>query len=201
MKRALIAFLALAAVAACTMLRGGPPSYWQGMPSNTNYRLNPDGWRTTMTGIRLYDPKGEVDDIDVAAVVSRVETCTAIMDVPTRDQLVAGGCPVGVPWYSQGWRPDLFDVVIAPDWSRSHCTGKQLFPCGVSKADCDQAKKDKGLTGDCPCACRGTVQENKHVIVTPNLELLPGMLFSLITGCTRPWMPPFAKCTAPPELQ
>lgn len=176
-------------------------AYYQSTGSNTAYRFNPDGFRTTATGIRLYDPKGEVDDVDISAVVARVEACAANL-APTPEQIKSGGCPVGVAWNKHGMRRDWFTVAIAPDWHVSSCTGKQLFPCYVSGADCRQAQaeKDLGGLGTCPCECRGTVQEQTHVVVTPNLELLPGMLFTLVTGCINPWQAPFSACTAPPLL-
>lgn len=184
-------------VSSCTVLKGGAPGYWQANVSNTSYRLSAEGWRTTPGGVLLYDPKREVVDARLDDVVSRLEACIATLS-PTRDELVSGACPVAVSWARSGFRRDWFEVAVAPDWGRSSCTGAEVFPCYVSPSDCARARADKGLTGDCPCACRGTIQNNRTVVITPNMQLLPGTLFSLVTGCTNPWHAPFSACTAPP---
>lgn len=196
-----LGLLALAAFVGCAYLRGRP-GYFAEQHSNTNYQLEgKPGWRTTPGGVRLFDARNEVADARIDAEVDRLEACLAAMPTPTPDQLTAATCHIVPPWKRHVVRRDWFEVVIAPDWYVSRCTGKQLFPCGISKADCDRARADKGLAGNCPCACRATVQSLRSVVTAPNLELFPGTLFALVTGCTTPWMAPFSACTAPSEAR
>lgn len=189
--------LVAALVAGCAA--GAAGSYWTPMGSNTAYK--PAVWRTTPGGVRLSDPKHEVADALVDDLVDHVEACLMRMGEPTLEQKRAGGCYAATPWSARAVRRSDFDVVIAPDWYVSSCTGAQVFPCLVTAADCEQARRDKPELQKCsgPCACRGTVQENRHVVVAPNLELLPGTLFTLVTGCVNPWAAPFSACTAPPR--
>lgn len=192
-------FALLLLFGACATLKGAP-GYWQANVSNTSYKLSAEGWRTTRGGVLLHDPKLQLDDAHLDVIVDRLEFCATELR-PTREQLVAGACPVAVPWMKNGFRRDWFEIAVAPDWSTSACTGAQVFPCFLTPAECARAIEDKPELRDkvCPCACRGTIQQNRTVITTPNMHLLPGMLFSLVTGCTNPWMPPFAACTAPPK--
>lgn len=185
----------------CASLRGAP-GYWQANVSNTSYKLSADGWRTTPNGVLLHDPKRELDDMHLDVIVNRLEACIDSL-APTRAELKSGACPVAVPWVRNGFRRDWFEIAVAPDWYVSECTGAQAFPCYVSPTDCARARQDKPeLRGlDCPCACRGTIQQNRTVLTTPNMHLLPGTLFQLVTGCTNPWHAPFSACTAPPETQ
>jgi hypothetical protein len=191
--------IALLALVACAALRG-PPGYWQANLSNTSYKLSSEGWQTTPGGVLLWDPRKQVEVPRLDRIVSELETCIASLS-PTREQLVSGACPVAVPWAHNGFRRDWFEVAVAPDWYASSCTGAQVFPCYIAPSDCEQAKRDKPeLVGkNCDCACRATIQNNRTIVTTPNMQLLPGTLFSLVTGCTNPWHAPFSACTAPPR--
>ncbi len=197
MKRLLVIIAVVSIAIGCSLLKRDPHYFWYQF-SNTSYQFDEAGWRTTPRGLRLWDPKFELDVTHLDAVVDRVEACWLTMPRPADAELRAGLC--SGPWKPEPLHRDRLNFAVAPDWYTSKCTGKAVFPCNVSKADCDQARKDKPELAGCagPCACRGTVQQMRTIVTTPTMELVPGMLFGLVTSCVNMWHAPFAQCTAPP---
>jgi hypothetical protein len=86
-------------------------------------------------------------------------------------------------------------IQLADDWRYSACTGAQVFPCNVPNASCEL--KGQTPTADCPCSCRAIIQDNTAIVTAPNLELLPGQLTTMLTGCFNPWVYPLNECANP----
>lgn len=87
-------------------------------------------------------------------------------------------------------------VLVAPDWYTSTCTGEQVFPCQVGPQRCEE--KGQEPTQSCPCACRAQIQDEGTIYVTPNMKLLPAYLVTLFTSCRNPWTPSLLPCSRSP---
>jgi hypothetical protein len=77
-------------------------------------------------------------------------------------------------------------VLVPPDFYMSRCSGQELFPCDIDPQICI----DKGLipTEECPCACRGAIQNDFIIVTTPDTVTFKGELTRLITGINNPWL-------------
>jgi hypothetical protein len=96
-------------------------------------------------------------------------------------------------------RRKAFVVKFPRSVYRSKCTGAQLFPCRTSSKGC-KMKEDAGAIKllpsspckmgelsdcpQCPCHCRGAVQSNWAIVVTPDMVLYKATLASLVLGMT-----------------
>lgn len=164
---------------------GGYPGYRGNI---TAYRVVPD--RRTSGGILVDDPSHLLADARIDAMTDAVEACLASApDSWTAAQVEAGHC-LGAETRHGAVRRDWFDVKVPPDWYTSPCTGEQLFPCDVDEGLCAAQKPELGQWSerdDCPCACRGTVQDNRTIVTTPEAPLFKATLVKLVTGCYQPW--------------
>lgn len=168
---------------ALVLLTGCPPSY----PCYPNaHRPNYTSYQTTVTyrtpgGISVDDAKLQLDPAlvdDIAADVLGCLEAAAPLDANESAMAMCGRAPV--------YEIRSCLVLKVPDnWYTSNCTGSQLFPCNVPNQSC----LNKGLTptNSCPCACRASIQDEAVIVTAPNLELLPGKMVELFTGCSQIW--------------
>lgn len=191
-KLSLIHLLIVAAVACVT------PGYNGAYTEITAYVVSPTG--KTPKGVSYDDPKHEVDPARWDILVDTVEARLAALPPRWTDAEVAQmGC-VSYPVprkIERSW----FAFKVAPDWhpfvcdpGRSGPTARQVFPCAVNPVLC----KAKPEIANCsaPCECRATVQ-GKFIVTAPNLELAPGELARLVTGCNNTWVGPLVTVSAP----
>lgn len=180
--------LALAAGLAASACAPYPGSYQQ---NRTAYEFSPT--YETPAGLVVSDPRHELDPAALDATAARVQRC--LRDVALTDLEVQRG------WCSAYAAPPIrpgVRVLVAPDWRVSACTGLQVFPCAMPDAACHA----KGLrpTADCPCSCRGALQDaatKPTIVITPNLAALPWQLVILTLGCDQPQnLPQVAGCAA-----
>jgi hypothetical protein len=86
-----------------------------------------------------------------------------------------------------------FIVMVPPDWYVSECTGTELFPCDIGPASC----LAKGITPEelaiCPCNCRGAIQDDRYILVTPELILYKAQVIRMVMG-EEQWGGPLAHC-------
>ncbi len=145
----------------------------------------------TPRGIHLDDPGNQLDPVHVDAVVRRIEECLAPLKIVplTLAEQAQAEC-YGTPTLEVR---ECLVVKVAPDWRVSKCTGEEVFPCSVPFASC--AEKGQTPIEGCPCSCRSMIQDNTVVLVTPNMRLFPAYLVTLLTGCSRPWIPRLASCS------
>jgi hypothetical protein len=148
-------------------------------------------------------PEGVVVDasgfkVDLAAIdshIDKVEQCL-------RDKYPDGSLPADVVKNGH-CLSDKFDPVIqrsfltvkvAPDWHNG-CLNEQVFPCGVDPKYCEA----KGITPtpECPCECRGAVQDNDTIVTTPDLHLFDNDLIRVVTTCNYIWIAGLQECFAP----
>lgn len=122
---------------------------------------------TTESGIEVNDQSGIASIEDIERLSAEARECVSI-----------GGT----------WK-----VIIPPDWHIG-CLGKEVFPCSVPKESCTQ----KGLepTEECPCSCRGIIQDQNIIVTVPGLEIYKAVVVEYLTGSINPWADPvLEKCT------
>lgn len=159
----------MALVAVMTMSCAGVDYYREVHYNKTKYRIETS--MSTPKGIRV-DPGGHnISYSKIDRYTNELETC------------------LGVPI-----RRNAFVVKFPTDVYRSPCSGAELFPCNASDYVC-RRKVDAGMLllpdspctleemsscVQCPCACRGAVQNNWAIIVTPDMVLYKATLASLV---------------------
>lgn len=147
----------------------------------------------TATGIGLDDPKYELSPTRIEQTIHNVSDCIkAMVDGGyTDEEFIGGECSNRT--IDAEIRQCLV-IKVAPDWKVSPCSGEQIFPCNVGEYRCLQ----KGQTPNpqCPCSCRGLLQDGQAVIITPNMKLLPATLVTLFTGCLSPWVGRLGGCSS-----
>ena len=134
--------------------------YFSGFQNVTSYEVSQTG--VTAKGIKLDDPNGLLNVEKLDSFVTQVEKCLDIM--------IKSNC---------------ITVKVPLDLYQSPCTGKLLFPCSIDEQIC----RDKGLepTKECPCNCRGAIQDENIIVIEPTLEIFKGELVQIMTGISNPW--------------
>ena len=132
----------------------------------TNYNYEPNFWTPTRH-IPIYT-QTEIDLDEIEFLIDMTEDCLGI-----------------------NLNTTCFTIYVPDDWYTSTCSGQQLFPCDIVKANngyniCEQ---DKHLivTEECPCNCRATIQDENTIITTPNLMLFGMSLVRMMSGVTNPY--------------
>lgn len=178
----------LVIVLALLLVAGCDPGYAASRLKNvTHYTVNPD--RVTPGGVEY---QGGLDPARLDALTAEVARCLAGVQEPTTEQRVSLQClPLPI-------RRDVdmrsFSVMLAPDWHPSCYDHEQVFACEVDPKLCEE----KGLPDDpaCPCSCRSATQDDRVIVVTPNLKLYGAELTRLVSGCNNVWFPPLNACAA-----
>lgn len=137
-------------------------------PFPNNYSPNYTSLRftettTTPSGVSVDDPRSELDLVLVDQVIAKTLQCMHV----------------------SATLPPEFGVKVPERWWVSSCTGSQIFDCNIGNEGC--YAKGQTPTAECPCKCRAVVQDNRYIITTPNMVVLPGRLITLITGIENPW--------------
>jgi len=163
----------------------------------TNYPVKID--RHTPSGIGIDDPDlllstGLVEQkaLQLQDCLEKLATKADLHRIQlTREEAIAGQClSMQIPVYIKF---DYIQVKLAPDWYTSTCTGQQLFPCSIDPKYCTEKKELDELS--CACNCRSATQDNKTIIITPNLYLYKAELLRLMSGCNIIWnIPEFVNC-------
>ena len=154
-------------------------------PNYTNYTVSP----SLTQGLLIDDPSHQLDISKLQSKISAVQLCVSRLYL-TEAQQSEGQCY----GRSSGKLESCLVVKVAPDWRISPCTGSEVFPCNVPFASCAA----KGQTpNSCPCSCRAIIQDQGIIVTTPNLELFPGQLTTVLTGCFNPWVFPLNECANP----
>ena len=138
----------------------GEYCYYYNFTDITNYSFEETG--RTLLGISVSDYSGELDLDLVDRKVLELENCL--------DMSIDYNC---------------VKALVPPDTYISPCSGRELFPCNINPQLCI----DKGITPteECPCACRGAIQDNLIIVTVPSLITFKGELTRLITGINNPW--------------
>ena len=191
------------AVLLCVIFLAGCPTTGQdttcypthGFSNFTNYTFNPS-YVAPQFGVEVDDPKGEIDILQLDGTLANVEQCMQqFVDQPlTAEESKASDCVGQVDTKVHS----CLQIKLASDWHLSACTQEQVFSCNVGNQRCNE--KGQTPTEQCPCSCRAIVQDNRKIILTPNLKLLPANLDTLMTGCLSPWSGRLAKCASPENI-
>lgn len=141
--------------------------------------------------VAVDDPHNELDLALVDEKLQRTLSC--IQNIAqtgfTDEEFTKGEC-----WTRQidtDFR-ECLEIKVAPDWTYN-CSGtEQVFPCNIGDQRC--LEKGQTPTPECPCRCRGVIQDNM-IVVTPNLRLLNATFTTMLTGCLSPWVGRLAECS------
>ena len=114
------------------------------------------------SGIRVTDELGLLDTDELDRLTLEVEECLG-----------------------RGMDRDRFEVMVPADVYISPCTGSWLFPCDIDPQLC----RDKGVepTEECPCNCRGAIQNDRIILIAPDLVTYKLELVRLITRVNNPY--------------
>lgn len=186
-------------IGGCDGCSDHPDHYNAHLATVTHYLAHPT--RTTPEGVRVTDPKNELDLEALDRAIDAAELCLVVVPEPTDDEWTAMEC-LSTP-IARAVNRAAFDVLVAPDWYQSTCTGQEMFPCAIADSACDAKPQLNDLP--CRCACRAAVQQNRTIVVVPNAApldgaLMPerdvfrGELLRLVTGCSNPWRGPLGAC-------
>ena len=86
-------------------------------------------------------------------------------------------------------------VKVAKDFLFS-CDGSQeVLPVQAPDVLC--VAKGETPTAMCPCYWRAGIEQNRYIVVTPNLYLFKDPLIRMVTGCDNPWVGALATCAQP----
>lgn len=169
------------------LLPCSPPSEYinRHFANVTNYQIKIT--HKTPGGVSVSDG---LDDARVDLLTDQVEQCLANLEEPTPAAKVAWSCLPG--FFGRKVDRASFNVFLAPDWQPSEDGLWQTFPCTVDPALCEA--KGQHPTPEHPCACRAIVQDNRSVIVTPDLRLYASEMVRLVSGCSQTWLGSLETC-------
>lgn len=166
--------------------------YQDQFPDQYHYSVAPDF--TTAEGIRVDTSGVDVDLAGIDRQTDAVEACLgqAFGRPPLlpADLVAIAHCD-GTTFPLPLLREDLV-VKIASNWVLSCDGSEQLLP---PPAPCDPNKPPP--PPGCVCHWRAGIQDNRTIVVTPNLYLYKDPLIRLTTGCNNPWVGQLAACAAP----
>jgi len=141
--------------------------------------------RITPGGILLDDPLRELDDGQVDAIAQRTLEC--VRALPKWE--CPRGYRAGPP---QTELKACLRIQVATNWRVDECSPEQKFPCAIGPGSCQM--KGQSPDANCPCMCRAVIQQNRTVVITPNMKLLPAALTQLFSGCDHVWQGELATC-------
>lgn len=157
----------------------------------TEYDINPN--IVSPNGIRVDTSGFDIDLIELDSHFVHVERClndNFPNQIIPKDTYISAHCLYNT-FPDKIYRESII-VKIAPDWTYSCDSSQQVFKCNIDPKLCEE----KGLisTEECPCRCRGAIQNQNVIITTPNMYLLNNDLIRLHTGCNYIWVSGLQEC-------
>jgi hypothetical protein len=148
----------------------------------TNYSVTLTS--TTPDGVKVDTSKNNIDLDLIDCVINEVESCLQrkfptgkISDSVAKESRCLS--TIELPFDRE-----CITIKIPDDWHVG-CSGEQLLSIPAPLEGC--TIKNENYPIECGCYWRGAVQDNRTIVVTPNLKLLPDWLIRTSTGCLNPW--------------
>lgn len=203
----IMALLVIGAVVALLTCMPDVSPYWlhsyaDEFVGQYHYSVVPAGH--TAEGISV-DPSGQaVDYDDIDLQTDQVEAClrATFGDPPRIPSEQARLSQCDNPTFPLPLRRQDLVVKTPADWLTAPCPDvngiyEQTLPTPAPEVLCQQ-KVVTGQEPPCPqghCVWRAGIEENRYIIVTPDLYLYKDPLIRLVTGCNNPWAGAISSCT------